>query len=228
MEHNRCTVCTKSGAQRCSHCKAAHYCSKTCQKADWKSHKLLCEAFTEQAPRPSPSHYRAIFFDPAGTGPQLVWIKHGDYTTPIIEGPAADAWIDFKDSYLMEKAWMTRNPRTGLPLPILRMCCWGDFSREPVNKSVLHTIKHYTDDPDLLLKGPILVFIANENGFHPTRFGFEDVTLEHLRHIIDYSVWYRGIDPDRHSQSLTPPNAGNIRGEHFSIREALDSEEYRL
>lgn len=228
MEASRCIICNKADVQACSSCKAVKYCSKSCQKADWKSHKLLCKAFTEQPPRPSPSHYRAIFFDPAGTGPQLVWITHGRYTTPVIEGPAAAVWPDLeKDSHCMEKAWVIRNPRTGLPLPVMRMCCWEDFHRLPVNKSVLHAIKHYTDDPDLLLRGPILVYLKYEReACRSTYYPTKDVTLEHLRHIIDYIVWYRGTY--QHIPSPTPPNAGSIRGENYSIREALGSEEYGL
>ncbi|GAX28650.1 hypothetical protein FisN_1Hh557 [Fistulifera solaris] len=35
--------CTKSNpAHRCSRCKIAYYCSPTCQKSDWKRHKLGC------------------------------------------------------------------------------------------------------------------------------------------------------------------------------------------
>lgn len=40
-----CKVCGRvEGAQRCSRCRAVSYCTKTCQKADWKMHKLVCRA----------------------------------------------------------------------------------------------------------------------------------------------------------------------------------------
>jgi hypothetical protein len=29
--------------QRCSACKAAHYCDRACQLADWSSHKAFCK-----------------------------------------------------------------------------------------------------------------------------------------------------------------------------------------
>ena len=37
-EHNELQV----DLQRCGKCKKIHYCSRTCQKSDWKNHKILC------------------------------------------------------------------------------------------------------------------------------------------------------------------------------------------
>ncbi|CAI5733210.1 unnamed protein product [Peronospora destructor] len=34
--------CSKNGTLRCAQCKAQFYCSRKCQKADWKLHKLGC------------------------------------------------------------------------------------------------------------------------------------------------------------------------------------------
>lgn len=34
--------CTKEANQRCSGCKSVYYCSKECQKIDWKVHKTSC------------------------------------------------------------------------------------------------------------------------------------------------------------------------------------------
>lgn len=43
-----CQSCKKGGAavtlSRCSRCKAAWYCSRECQTADWKEHKKSCNA----------------------------------------------------------------------------------------------------------------------------------------------------------------------------------------
>eukprot|EP00550_Attheya_septentrionalis_P001896 CAMPEP_0198285104 /NCGR_PEP_ID=MMETSP1449-20131203/4418_1 /TAXON_ID=420275 /ORGANISM="Attheya septentrionalis, Strain CCMP2084" /LENGTH=245 /DNA_ID=CAMNT_0043982367 /DNA_START=234 /DNA_END=971 /DNA_ORIENTATION=- len=42
----RCEFCKKEGVHlmKCSQCKVADYCSKTCQKSAWKSHKVMCTA----------------------------------------------------------------------------------------------------------------------------------------------------------------------------------------
>lgn len=39
-----CDVCGTPTHLKCSRCHTTHYCSRDCQKGDWKSHKLICEA----------------------------------------------------------------------------------------------------------------------------------------------------------------------------------------
>ena len=38
-----CTLCQKSASSRCSGCNLSYYCSKECQKSDWKDHKPECK-----------------------------------------------------------------------------------------------------------------------------------------------------------------------------------------
>jgi hypothetical protein len=44
----RCTVCRTFTSMKCQRCKQACYCSKDCQRADWKQHKKICSANTRQ------------------------------------------------------------------------------------------------------------------------------------------------------------------------------------
>jgi len=38
-----CAGCGGLGAKRCVNCRVVHYCSKKCQKGEWRSHKSRCE-----------------------------------------------------------------------------------------------------------------------------------------------------------------------------------------
>lgn len=41
----RCAVCNgTTSLKKCARCHTTHYCSTTCQKADWKSHKRHCNS----------------------------------------------------------------------------------------------------------------------------------------------------------------------------------------
>lgn len=41
-DQTTCSVCEESTDKKCSRCKKVFYCSKACQKNDWKSHKSTC------------------------------------------------------------------------------------------------------------------------------------------------------------------------------------------
>jgi hypothetical protein len=46
-----CAKCGKAASNRCSRCKNEWYCSRECQVADWKRHKILCDAALLQRPQ---------------------------------------------------------------------------------------------------------------------------------------------------------------------------------
>lgn len=73
-----CSACDKSSSSQCSGCNNAQYCSAACQKKDWKTHNLVCEAFATHEPRPGPKYFRSLLI-PAGEAlPRFVWAEHGN------------------------------------------------------------------------------------------------------------------------------------------------------
>jgi len=42
MEKRVCYVCKKETKDLCKRCKSTYYCSKSCQKSNWKHHKSEC------------------------------------------------------------------------------------------------------------------------------------------------------------------------------------------
>ncbi|EIW55423.1 uncharacterized protein TRAVEDRAFT_131350 [Trametes versicolor FP-101664 SS1] len=49
---SRCSRCNKPGRLRdfkkCGRCRIVMYCSKTCQRSDWKAHKLACATLVQK------------------------------------------------------------------------------------------------------------------------------------------------------------------------------------
>ena len=43
-----CVVCQIPATKRCPLCKVSYYCSKACQKSNWKYHKTICEKLKGQ------------------------------------------------------------------------------------------------------------------------------------------------------------------------------------
>ena len=46
-----CSWCHQLTETKCSACKEAHYCSRKCQKSDWKKHKQICGKIKKLEPR---------------------------------------------------------------------------------------------------------------------------------------------------------------------------------
>ncbi|KAF1974145.1 hypothetical protein BU23DRAFT_638189 [Bimuria novae-zelandiae CBS 107.79] len=69
-----CAVCEAPKCwKKCSYCKAIYYCSKTCQMKDWRTHKLVCQAFAHELTRPHERHYRVLLFDTQNPKGILHW-----------------------------------------------------------------------------------------------------------------------------------------------------------
>ncbi|KAL7037454.1 hypothetical protein ACKWTF_009232 [Chironomus riparius] len=45
MDSEKCGKCGKVATSMCINCKTAFYCSRECQKSDWKCHKTQCRSF---------------------------------------------------------------------------------------------------------------------------------------------------------------------------------------
>src|ERR1043165_7878559 len=45
---NKCNVCQKPSKSQCGKCHQTYYCSKECQKKDWKEHKKSCGNLSTQ------------------------------------------------------------------------------------------------------------------------------------------------------------------------------------
>ena len=48
-----CFLCAEPAKLRCGRCKGPWYCSRDCQRDDWKRHAPACTAPVKPVPRPS-------------------------------------------------------------------------------------------------------------------------------------------------------------------------------
>ena len=48
----KCALCNCEATSTCSKCKSTHYCSRNCQKSDWKNHKKTCNPVLGQIQTP--------------------------------------------------------------------------------------------------------------------------------------------------------------------------------
>ncbi|KAI6082323.1 hypothetical protein F4821DRAFT_216933 [Hypoxylon rubiginosum] len=203
MSLNKCAVCWKGDSKLCVGCKSCAYCSKECQRSDFKSHKLLCKAIAEQEARPTPSHVRAIFFPEDKPKPQLVWIRYTPEDVPIDPGLLdrstrqrllmrnADDTLD-----LTKISW---NHRLKQEAPSMiefhfRDNFYNDGSQ--VTASIMTAVEPHGPEKRYW-RGPLLVLAISiekksesdtiQNG---ANLQYTDATLADFRSVIDHSLCY--------------------------------------
>lgn len=93
---NPCKVCGKGDAKKCGKCHRVFYCSVTCQKKDWKSHKKVCSPRLQVAPigpaRDSNDLPKAIFSEPFTLDK---FIPHVNNIKQVTKR-CADMWVDLR------------------------------------------------------------------------------------------------------------------------------------
>lgn len=95
---NSCKVCGKEDAKKCGKCHRVFYCSVTCQKKDWKSHKETCTS-SLQAATPNPHNNsdsdelpKAIFSEPFTLEKFIPHVNHIKHVTK----KCADMWVGLR------------------------------------------------------------------------------------------------------------------------------------
>lgn len=186
-------MCGKVDWRKCTRCKNIIYCSTDCQKADWKTHKLLCQTYSKFnfRTRPSPFHLLAILLPENDTKPKLIWINCPMFgegnrfgsrsyrladTEPLLGAPMSNACIEY-------------NPRLDMELTeTLRFDFRENFLSD--GSGINQCVRAMTDaGTPAYWRGPIIVYIMGGEG--NSSAGMTDMALSDFRHVVDYFNHFR-------------------------------------
>ena len=86
-----CVMCNQPATQRCTQCRSQIYCSKRCQKSDWRVHKLLCSSYQQFQTPPHKTARRAIVFEQNEPVVKFKWVT---IETKYIDDPDDPSYED--------------------------------------------------------------------------------------------------------------------------------------
>ncbi|KAG6977853.1 Ubiquitin carboxyl-terminal hydrolase 19 [Fusarium oxysporum f. sp. conglutinans] len=246
-----CTICGSSDARRCARCHSAAYCSLECQQTDWRTHRLLCAKFSEQAQgsfasRPSPTHYLAIFFPMDKNRPSLVWVntKKDKYEVKPYFHPVLDQLLHIPGNEYIGRGLrqVQGNLLRGRPSWQDTLNIWFlDPDEQPrnitTNKAIHGTIPTLIGDTwgEFIWKGPVVAVMRKGTGYEPRHS--TDITLTAYRDAIDYLGYYRDtigsmIEPGREdhlSKRVLADRISKVVGVRINcLRDQIDRQEPQM
>ncbi|KAH7468017.1 hypothetical protein FOMA001_g15876 [Fusarium oxysporum f. sp. matthiolae] len=197
-------------------------------QTDWRTHRLLCAKFSEQAQRsfasrPSPTHYLAIFFPMDKTRPSLVWVdtKKDNYEVEPYFHPVLDQLLHIpgNDGYigrgLRQVQGNVLRGRTSWQNTLNLWFLDPDVTpRNITTDQAIHgTIPTLIGDTwgEFIWKGPVVAVMRKGTGYEPRHS--TDITLTAYRDAIDYLGYYRDT-----IGSMIEPG----QDDHFSKRVLAD------
>lgn len=226
---NLCFACDKQGARRCAKCKSARYCSPSCQKEDWPTHKLVCASFATHAAtdRPTEEHFRVLLF-PVDGKPEITWLASkwhigdqedgSDYNYQSFDTksiPGLDA---------LTMAPIQRNPRLKRNLLNTIYICHRDtflIDGSKPNRSVARVTStqpgQYHD-----WRGPIFAHGMIGLGIDQERC--RDLDMDDCRHVFDYFLSYNYI-PETVTQTIKGVRINCLGDQKMCNRPAFESVE---
>ncbi|KAL2214226.1 hypothetical protein CC79DRAFT_1328138 [Sarocladium strictum] len=204
-----CLICEQPNSKLCAVCKGSAYCSKECQKKDWKIHKLLCADFAalDLSKRPSADHFRGILLPENDEKPTCVWMKY----TPDVLGYVLVQHIDletgvvnFGNDSMHRSAHIFEDKILGRKLTTLtslhhRENFLGDGSS--FNKAIRRIDSLKANKP-AFWRGPVVIVGINEVQQQHWKSKRRDATMKDFRYAADYFLTYK---PTPDASSFWPP-----------------------
>ncbi|KAK7534904.1 uncharacterized protein J3D65DRAFT_428085 [Phyllosticta citribraziliensis] len=220
-----CAMCGKQKARQCKRCKGIRYCSNECQKADWPTHKLLCETFSEfnDSTRPSTDHIRGFLLHDDREKPDLIWLHCPRGEHPREDGVQHENWkARIGESQLGEPSstlQIHHNPRLDILLSNNIWLVWrANFFAEGSKPN--RCVGAITDSYEFYdWRGPLVMY--STHGLKDDD-QCRDLDMADFRHVVDFLSIYRS----KHQNGLKNHFRSrriNSAGTHLEDPESTDA-----
>lgn len=177
-----CSMCNRAATKLCARCSSSRYCSQECQKADWPTHKLLCESFKDFATPPKGYFKRAILFPADSENPKFIWVDShwemhdgGKELLSAKDEPRdSGCWLGFRDNKIR-----LRRLKHVIVIAARSMFISDGLA---TNASILKATNGLMDYP---WNGAVVVYGDRYTVSNPIHLDMMD-----FRDIVDYFMWY--------------------------------------
>jgi splicing suppressor protein 51 len=131
-----CNICKKTSTQvelkKCAKCKTADYCSRECQKADWKAHKKVCSQLSASQPSTT-----AAWDQPNLNSPPISSTSEGLSPPKGLDGPVTKPFTRLKTN-----TWLHDRPEKDvyrLLIDAYRMRVEDDYNYGEVDEDSIYS-----------------------------------------------------------------------------------------
>ncbi|KIJ96852.1 hypothetical protein K443DRAFT_681999 [Laccaria amethystina LaAM-08-1] len=197
-----CAMCNNPATFRCSSCRCRNlYCSTSCQRADWKLHKLLCSSRPSFETPPTASSRRAIVFLTNGEV-KFTWetteMKTDNDDGVIWESPVGiEKYFGGQRSHT--KLYHNNIVRGRSLKEIIDLCFNDDFSVDGSEKNLaVCKVVQGMDDGGAVWRAPLRAlkqtksWVGNQRSRMNETPGYGHMDMGDLREVVDYlTSWKR-------------------------------------
>lgn len=223
-----CFVCDKQGSQRCAKCKGARYCSTSCQKEDWPTHKLVCTSFMTHAAtnRPTDEHFRVLLF-PVDGKPEVTWLASRWHIVDQEKTDYRYQFFDLKSIPGLDAITVSpiqRNSRLKRNLINTIYICHRDTFLIDGSKPNRSVARVTSTKPGQChdWRGPILAYGMTDLGIDLEEC--RDLNMDDFRHVFDYFLSYN-YTPTTALQTIRAVRINCLGDQKLCNRPAFESVE---
>eukprot|EP00438_Fugacium_kawagutii_P031552 Skav227284 [mRNA] locus=scaffold4796:29736:30452:+ [translate_table: standard] len=177
-----CSVCQQPATKRCGKCGSRAYCSNTCQREEWKVHKIFC-ALHPFPSKPVGMYVTAMLLPEKEKEPRIIHVQ----LTKLDSGDGDEILVPVKEPFLGKGYCGTirSNALPGYPMAHLR---------QPIQLVYRDNFMRDGSEENVCVAN---LFGALCNGQHDSQAGFAYKAVSWKGPIIAFKLQSKDDDPDR-------------------------------